>query len=87
MNGMRKLAVATSLLLLGIASSASNARAQTIKDIAGMYTLVSAIVEQGGKKTETYGSGATGALTSIRAVVTCRCSPRPISRNLSPTTA
>jgi hypothetical protein len=63
MSGMRKLAVATSLLLLGVASSASNGRAQTIKDIAGMYTLVSAIVEQGGNKTETYGSGATGALS------------------------
>jgi hypothetical protein len=60
MNAMSKLAA---LLLLAVPISASSARAQTIKDIAGMYTLVSAIVEQGGNKIETYGSGATGALS------------------------
>ena len=60
MNAVCKL---TAVLLLGSPIFSSNSWAQSNKDIAGTYTLVSAIVEQGGNITETYGPGATGALS------------------------
>jgi hypothetical protein len=63
MNVMSKLGLATALLLLGVAFSASDTRAQSIKDVVGTYTLVSAITEQGGSKTEVFGPGAKGVLS------------------------
>jgi hypothetical protein len=51
------------VLLLGVVLAAGGAFAQTAKDLVGTWTLVSAINEQGGKTTDTYGPHPKGILT------------------------
>jgi hypothetical protein len=51
------------LLLLGMVLSAGAVFAQTTKDLAGTWTLVSNVTEQGGNKTDTYGPNPQGILT------------------------
>ena len=51
------------LLVLGIVLATGDAFAQTAKDLVGTWTLVSAINEQGGNKTDTYGPHPKGILT------------------------
>ena len=51
------------LLLLGVALAAGDASAQTAQDLVGTWTLVSAINEQGGDKTDIYGPHPKGILT------------------------
>ncbi len=51
------------VLLLGVALAAGDALAQTAQDLVGTWTLVSAINEQGGDKTDTYGPHPKGILT------------------------
>ena len=50
-------------LLLGVALAAGDALAQTAQDLVGTWTLVSAINEEGGGKTDTYGPHPKGILT------------------------
>jgi len=56
---MRKLLLAVAFT----AVLASNAKAQSTKDLVGSYTLVSAVVDLNGNKSDTYGPNAKGALT------------------------
>ena len=49
-------------LLLGMVLSAGAVCAQTTKDLAGTWTLVSTVTEQGGTKTDTYGPNPQGRL-------------------------
>ena len=51
------------LLLLGVVLAAGDACAQTAKDLVGTWTLVSAINEQAGDKTDIYGPHPKGILT------------------------
>jgi Lipocalin-like domain len=51
------------VLFLGVVLAAGDAFAQTAKDLVGTWTLVSAINEQGGKTTDTYGPHPKGILT------------------------
>ena len=51
------------VLFLGVVLAAGDACAQTAKDLVGTWTLVSAINEQGGDKTDTYGPHPKGILT------------------------
>jgi len=51
------------VLLLGVALAAGDAFAQTAQDLVGTWTLVSAINEQAGDKTDTYGPHPKGILT------------------------
>jgi hypothetical protein len=53
---------ALGLLLLGVVLAAGDAFAQTAKDLVGTWTLVSAVTEQGGNKTDTYGPHPKGIL-------------------------
>jgi hypothetical protein len=48
------------LSVLGVVLTAGNACAQTTKDLVGTWTLVSAVTEQGGNKTDTYGPHPNG---------------------------
>jgi Lipocalin-like domain len=50
------------LLLLGMVLSAGAVCAQTTKDLAGTWTLVSTVTEQGGTKTDIYGPNPQGIL-------------------------
>jgi hypothetical protein len=50
------------LLFLGVVLSASEVFAQSTKDLAGTWTLVSSVTEQGGNKTDTYGPNPKGIL-------------------------
>jgi len=50
------------VLLLGVALAAGDALAQTAQDLVGTWTLVSAINEQGGDKTDIYGPHPKGIL-------------------------
>jgi hypothetical protein len=50
------------LLLLGVVLSAGEVFAQTTKDLAGTWTLVSTVTEQGGTKTDIYGPHPQGIL-------------------------
>src|SRR6266699_2978833 len=50
------------LLCLGVVLSAGEVFAQTTKDLAGTWTLVSAVTEQGGNKTDTFGPNPKGIL-------------------------
>ena len=54
--------IAASLLFAGVAVPAGNAAAQSVKSVAGTYTLVSAVTERDGKKSDTFGPGAKGSL-------------------------
>jgi Lipocalin-like domain len=59
---MTRLLVATAVpLMVSIALSA--AAAQSAKDLAGTYTLVSAITEKDGTKSDTFGPNAKGVLS------------------------
>jgi Lipocalin-like domain len=51
------------VLCLGMVLSAGEVFAQTAKDLAGTWTLVSAVTEQGGNKTDIYGPNPKGILT------------------------
>jgi hypothetical protein len=51
------------LLLLGVVLSASTVCAQTVKDLAGTWTIVSNVNEQDGKKTDAFGPHPKGVLT------------------------
>ena len=51
------------LLFLGVVLSAGAVFAQTVKDFAGTWTLVSSVNEQGGNKTDQYGPNPKGILT------------------------
>ena len=50
------------LLFLGVVLSAGEVCAQTAKDLAGTWTLVSTVTEQGGNKTDIYGPNPKGIL-------------------------
>jgi Lipocalin-like domain len=50
------------LLCLGMVLSAGAVFAQTAKDLAGTWTLVSNVTEQGGNKTDTFGPNPKGVL-------------------------
>lgn len=54
---------ALGVLFLGVFLPVDMVRAQTVKDLAGTWTLVSAVLEQGGTKTEPYGPNAKGIMT------------------------
>ena len=63
MKRVCKLTIGTlGLLFLGVVLSAGEVFAQTAKDLAGTWTLVSAVAEQGGNKTDTYGPNPKGIL-------------------------
>jgi len=51
------------LLFLGVVLSAGEVFAQTAKDLAGTWTLVSVANEQGGNKTDAFGPNPKGILT------------------------
>ncbi len=53
---------ALAVLVLGVALSAGEVGAQTTRDLAGTWTLVSAVTEQGGTKTDTFGPHPKGIL-------------------------
>jgi hypothetical protein len=50
-------------LFLGAVLWAGEVGAQTTTDFAGTWTLVSAVTEQGGKKTHIYGANPKGSMT------------------------
>ena len=63
MQRVCKLTIGTlGLLFLGVVLSASEVVAQSTKDLAGTWTLVSVVTEQGGNKTDTYGPNPKGIL-------------------------
>ena len=63
MKRVCKLTIGTlGLLCLGVVLSAGEGFAQTAKDLAGTWTLVSAVTEQGGNKTDTFGPNPKGIL-------------------------
>jgi hypothetical protein len=51
------------LLFLGVVLSAGEGFAQAAKDLAGTWTLVSVVNEQGGNKTDAFGPNPKGILT------------------------
>src|SRR5438552_15028717 len=53
------------LLFLGAVLAAGDAFAQTGKDFVGTWTLVSAVTEQGGNMTGTFGSNQKGILMVV----------------------
>jgi hypothetical protein len=57
MRGFRAFAAATLLFLI-----APGAAAQSTKDLAGSWTLVSSVIETGGNKIEPFGPNPKGAL-------------------------
>ena len=64
MKRVCKLTIGTlGLLFLGVVLSAGEVFAQTAKDLAGTWTLVSNVTEQGGNKTDTFGPHPKGILT------------------------
>ena len=64
MKRVCKLTIGTlGLLLLGVVLSAGEVCAQTVKDLAGTWTLVSNVNEQDGKKTDSFGPNPKGILT------------------------
>ena len=64
MKRVCKLTIGTlGLLFLGVVLSAGEVFAQTAKDLAGTWALVSAVTEQGGNKTDTFGPNPKGILT------------------------
>jgi hypothetical protein len=64
MKRVCKLTLGTlGLLFLGVVLSASEVFAQTAKDLAGTWTLVSVVTEQGGNKTDPFGPHPKGILT------------------------
>jgi hypothetical protein len=64
MTRVCKLTIGTlGLLVLGVVLAAGEVCAQTTKDLAGTWTLVSNVNEQGGNKTDTFGPNPKGILT------------------------
>lgn len=64
MHGIETLATSTIVALcLGTVVFAGTSFAQSAKDFVGSYTLVSAVMDMDGKKSDTYGPNAKGALT------------------------
>ena len=64
MTRVCKLTIGTlGLLFLGVVLAAGDAFAQTAKDLAGTWTLVSNVTEQSGNKTDTFGPNPKGILT------------------------
>jgi len=51
-----------SLLLLAVALPSGDAAGQTAKELVGSWTLVSATLEQGKKKIESFGPNSIGSL-------------------------
>src|ERR1051326_2335549 len=63
MQCMYKLTLGTlGVLMLGVVLSAGEVCAQTVKDLAGTWTLVSVVTEQDGKKTDPFGPNPQGIL-------------------------
>ena len=63
MKRVYKLTLGTlGLVFLGVVLAAGDACAQTAKDLVGTWTLVSAVTEQGGNKTDTFGPNPKGIL-------------------------
>jgi hypothetical protein len=63
MKRVYKLTIGTlGLLFLGMVLATGDAFAQTAKDLAGTWTLVSSVNEQGGNKTDTFGPHPKGIL-------------------------
>ena len=63
MKRVCKLTIGTlGVLFLGVVLSAGEVFAQTAKDLAGTWTLVSNVTEQGGNKTDTFGPHPKGIL-------------------------
>ena len=63
MKHVCKLTLGTlGLLVLSVILSAGEVCAQTAKDLAGTWTLVSVVAEQGGNKTEPFGPHPKGIL-------------------------
>jgi hypothetical protein len=63
MKHVCKLTLGTlGLLVLSVIVSAGEVCAQTAKDLAGTWTLVSVVAEQGGNKTEPFGPHPKGIL-------------------------
>jgi len=63
MKRVCKLTIGTlGLLFLGVVLSAGAVCAQTAKDLAGTWTLVSVVNEQGGNKTDPFGPNPKGIL-------------------------
>ena len=63
MKRVCKLTLGTlGVLFLGVVLSAGEVFAQTAKDLAGTWTLVSSVTEQGGNKTDTFGPNPKGIL-------------------------
>ena len=64
MKRVCKLTIGTlGLLFLGVVLAAGEVFAQTAQDLVGTWTLVSAINEHGGSKTDIYGPHPKGILT------------------------
>jgi hypothetical protein len=64
MKRVCKLTIGTlGLLFLGVVLSAGEVCAQTAKDLAGTWTLVSVVNEQGRNKTDAFGPNPKGILT------------------------
>ena len=61
MHHRRKLGLVALSLLAAFAMPASTS-AQSVKELAGAWTLVSSVVEQGGNKVEPFGPNARGIL-------------------------
>ena len=62
MNPLTLPIITASILGLGVALPWSTAIAQTAKDLVGTWNAVSATVEQGGNKTDTFGPNPKGTL-------------------------
>src|SRR5438132_14350044 len=63
MKRVCKLTLGTlGLVFLGVVLAAGDACAQSAKDLVGTWTLVSAVTEQGGNKTDTFGPNPKGIL-------------------------
>jgi len=63
MKCVYKLTLSTlGVLVLGVVLSAGEVCAQTTKDLAGTWTLVSVVTEQDGNKTDTFGPHPKGIL-------------------------
>ena len=64
MHRTRALTSSTiAVLCMGNVLLVGSSSAQSVKDVVGSYTLVSAVVESDGKKSDTYGPNAKGVLT------------------------